>query len=98
MINDIEKTIILCNNFALEIKEKELIKKQIINAIEKYKCYIFDYSDGENLIPIYDYLNDNDSINIYIPSQVLQNYYPDAKIYANPPCNLYDTPDMVNSS
>jgi hypothetical protein len=69
MKNEIEKTIILCNNSTLEKNEKEIIKNEIINAIKKHKCYVFDYSDGENLIPIFDYSDlDYAKMNIYIPS------------------------------
>ena len=71
MINELEKTIILCNNFLLDLNEKELIADNIKNAIKLHKCYVFDYSDGENLMPITNYDDiclDTKTIDIYIPS------------------------------
>jgi hypothetical protein len=64
MINDIIKNNIKIyyNNSELTITEKELIADKILNSIKKHNCYVFDYSDGENLIPI----KNNISINDYI--------------------------------
>jgi hypothetical protein len=36
----------------LSMTEKEQITKKILQAIIEHNCLRFDYSDGENLIPI----------------------------------------------
>jgi hypothetical protein len=61
MINNIQYTIIYTNNFELQLNEKTAIKYKINEAIKKYNCNVFDFSDGENLIPI-KYNTDNDYI------------------------------------
>ena len=66
--NDIEHTIIFSNDFLLSLSDKQSIANKIANAIKQYNCYIFDYTDGENLVPIKDYYTNINTNNYAIPT------------------------------
>jgi len=52
MINALQFSTIYVENFEMPLSEKELIADKILIAIKENQCNIFDFSDGETLIPV----------------------------------------------
>jgi hypothetical protein len=60
-LNDkLEGIVVFIDNFILSLNEKQVIASKLLDAVREHKCLMFDISDGESAVPIYDYDNYKD--------------------------------------